>query len=238
MAEEEQKEKKTNTDERQVVIFKIGKEEFGVNISEVREIIRVEQITKTPNTPEYIRGVINLRGGIIVVIDLARKLTLPVKEADKDTRIIVIEQDNTTVGMLVDSATEVLRLSADHIEPAPTIITKKIDADYIDGVGILGDDEKEQRLIILLDLAKVMAAKDVEKAQKAHKESAVNSPVVEKKEVAKEEKKEAKKEHASKKEHAGKKEETTEEKETPKEEATKTTGEEEEQKEETSEKKD
>jgi purine-binding chemotaxis protein CheW len=151
---------KSSTTERQVVVFNLGEEEFGVNISEVREIIRMEQITKIPNSSPYILGVINLRGGIIVVIDLAMKLGLPSKQADKNTRIIVVEVGDNTVGMVVDSATEVLRLSGDQIEDAPEIITEKIDADYIEGVGILGE-----RLLILLDLSKVLHAKEVQNLQ-------------------------------------------------------------------------
>jgi purine-binding chemotaxis protein CheW len=143
-------------DERQIVIFALGQEEFGVNISEVREIIRMEQITKIPNAASYIKGVINLRGGIIVVIDLAMKVGLPSKEVDKNTRIIVIEVNGNTVGMIVDSATEVLRLSGSNIEPAPAIITEKINADYIEGVGIIGE-----RLLILLDLARLIEAKEI-----------------------------------------------------------------------------
>jgi len=149
--------KEKNMDERQLVVFRIGHEEFGVNIDEVREIIRMEKVTQIPNTPGYIKGVINLRGNIIVVIDLAMKLGFPTKETDKDTRIIVIKVENNTVGMVVDYATEVLRLAGDKIEPAPAIITSKIEADYIEGVGVL-----DERLLTLLDLAKVLKAKDAE----------------------------------------------------------------------------
>ena len=190
-----EEDKKEKVDERQIVVFNLGKEEFGVNISEVREIIRLEQITKIPNTPQYIKGVINLRGGIIVVIDLAMRLALPDKEADKDTRIIVIEVNNNSVGMLVDSATEVLRLSGDQVEPAPAIITKKIDADYIEGVGILNE-----RLLILLDLAKVLAAKEVQQVEQIQE----SAPVEAKKEDIK---KEEVKEEKEKKEEPVKKEE-------------------------------
>jgi purine-binding chemotaxis protein CheW len=143
-------------DERQVVVFALGKEEFGVNISEVREIIRPEQITKIPNTPDYINGVINLRGGIIVVINLAMKLGLPYKDTDQNTRIIVIDVDGNTVGMIVDSATEVLRLSSDQIAPPPKAVTSKIDQGFIEGVGII-----KERLLILLDLAKVLQANEL-----------------------------------------------------------------------------
>lgn len=172
---------KESFDERQLVIFKVGEEEFGVTINEVREIIRMEKITRIPNSPSYIEGVINLRGGIVVVVDLSKKLGLPRKEIDNDTRIIVIERDKSTVGMLVDSATEVLRLSGDKIRSAPSIVTKKIDVDYIEGVGILqkevrGKEEKtdtsdaEQRLIILLDMVKVLDAKEIKAINNSSKD--------------------------------------------------------------------
>ncbi|MBN2457650.1 chemotaxis protein CheW [Candidatus Woesearchaeota archaeon] len=149
-------EKETTKGERQIVVFKIGTEEFGVNISAVGSIIRMEQITRIPNTKPYIKGVINLRGGIIVVIDLAMKLGIERNADDKKTRIIVIELSKNTVGMIVDSTNEVLRLAPNQVEPAPEIITSKINADYIDGVGIVGE-----RLLILLDLAKVLEAGDI-----------------------------------------------------------------------------
>ncbi len=142
-------------EERQIVVFSIGEEEFGVNIGEVREIIRSGAYTRIPNTAEYVRGVINLRGSIIVVIDLAMKLSLQGRDSE-NTRIIVIENNGNTVGMLVDSATEVMRLTSDRIHPPPPIITDRINAGYIEGVGIVGD-----RLLILLDLAKVLEGKEL-----------------------------------------------------------------------------
>ena len=187
MQEEKKEKKEMDGEERQIVVFNLGKEEFGVNINEVREIIRMEQITKIPNTSEYIEGVINLRGGIIVVIDLAMKLGLPNKETDNNTRIIVIEVDKNTVGMVVDSATEVLRLSADQIEPAPTVITQKIDSDYIEGVGIL-----DERLLILLDLAKVLKSKEIGNLQKLQEKQETKKEEIKKEETKKEEEKEEK----------------------------------------------
>jgi purine-binding chemotaxis protein CheW len=142
--------------ERQVVVFSVGEEEFGVNINEVREIHRMEQVTHIPNTAPYVRGVINLRGSIIVVVDLAMRLGLASKEADKNTRIIVIEVNDSTVGMIVDSATEVLRLSSEQVRPPPGVITERIDANYIEGVGVVGE-----RLLILLDLAKVLGEQEL-----------------------------------------------------------------------------
>lgn len=152
-------------DEKQVVIFKLNDEEFGVAIEEVREINKVVDITKIPNTPVYIKGIINLRGQVIVVIDLSTKLGLPQKEYGKDTRIIVIEVGSTITGMIVDSATEVLRLKNNEMKSAPDAITKKIDADYIEGVGII-----DQRLLILLNLAKVLDAKEVQSVVMATKD--------------------------------------------------------------------
>ena len=150
---------KHGSDDQQLVIFKIAGEEFGVDINEVKEIIRWEDVTRIPNTESYIKGVINLRGSIVVVNDLAMKLGLPSKEVDDDTRILVVEVDGNTVGMVVDSATEVLHIDGEKVQDAPEMITSGIDQNYIDGVGVL--DEK--RLLTLLDLSKVMVSTDYEK---------------------------------------------------------------------------
>jgi purine-binding chemotaxis protein CheW len=147
------------SEDRQLVIFKIAGEEFGVDINEVKEIIRWEEVTRIPNTESYIKGVINLRGSIVVVNDLAMKLGLPSKTVDDDTRILVVEVNGNIIGMVVDSATEVLRLEGKKVQDAPDMITSGIDNNYIEGVGVL--DEK--RLLTLLDLTKVMASTDYEK---------------------------------------------------------------------------
>ncbi|MEM0492975.1 MAG: chemotaxis protein CheW [Candidatus Thermoplasmatota archaeon] len=144
--------------EQQLVVFKLAGEEFGVNINKVKEIIRWENVTRIPNTAPYIKGVINLRGNIIVVNDLAMKLGLPSKPVDENTRILVVEVGDNTVGMIVDSATEVLRLDGKNIRDAPSMITSNIDHNYIEGVGILS----EKRLLTLLDLSKVLESKDYE----------------------------------------------------------------------------
>ena len=141
-----------NFTEKQLVLFKIANEDFGVDINEVKEIIRWEDVTKIPNTDSHIKGVINLRGNIIVINDLAMKLGLPSKEIDDDTRILVVEMGDKTVGMIVDSATEVIRLSGDKIQSTPSMITSNIDHNYIEGVGLLN----EKRLLTLLDLSKVL----------------------------------------------------------------------------------
>ena len=154
---------KHGSSDRQLVIFKIAGEEFGVDINEVKEIIRWEDVTRIPNTESYIKGVINLRGSIVVVNDLAMKLGLPSKDVDDDTRILVVEVNDSTVGMVVDSATEVLHIEGEKVQDAPEMITSGIDQNYIDGVGVL--DEK--RLLTLLDLSKVMVSTDYEKILQA-----------------------------------------------------------------------
>ena len=170
--------KSKNINDRQLVIFKIAGEEFGVDINEVKEIIRWTDVTRIPNTDVFIKGVINLRGSIVVVNDLAMKLGLPSKEIDDDTRILVVEVGNNTVGMIVDSATEVLRLDAEKVKDAPSMITSGIDNNYIDGVGVLSED----RLLTLLDLSKVMESKDFERilaAQQIAEENIVKEPIKE-----------------------------------------------------------
>jgi purine-binding chemotaxis protein CheW len=154
--DKDEKKNQNHFSEQQLVVFKVANEEFGVNINKVKEIIRWEEVTRIPNSASYIKGVINLRGNIIVVNDLAMKLGLPSKQVDDNTRILVVEVGSSTVGMIVDSATEVLRLEGEKIREAPSIITSNIDRNYIEGVGLLN----EKRLLTLLDLSKVFDLKE------------------------------------------------------------------------------
>ncbi len=135
----------------QLVSFTIGNEEFGVDILYVQEINRMIQITKVPNAPVFIEGVINLRGRVIPVIDLRTRLNMPKKEADKNTRIIVVEVSGKTVGFIVDAVKEVLRIPSDITEAPPDIVGG-IDSEFIKSVGKL-----EDRLLILIDLEKVLS---------------------------------------------------------------------------------
>lgn len=140
----------------QLVSFTIANEEFGVDILKVQEINRMFQITKVPNSPEYVDGVINLRGRVIPVIDLRTKLSLQRKPHDKDTRIIVVELEGRTIGFIVDKVKEVLRIPNSIIEPPPDIVAG-LNAEYITAVGKL-----EDRLLILLDLEKIISGKEKE----------------------------------------------------------------------------
>jgi purine-binding chemotaxis protein CheW len=145
----------TTTEELQLVSFNIGSEEFGVDILKVQEINRMVEITKVPQAPHYVEGVINLRGKVIPIIDLRKRFNLEVKEYDKNTRIVVVDIGGNIMGMIVDAVSEVLRLPNDTIEPPPELVTG-INAEYIKGVAKLQD-----RLLIFLDLSKVIDATEM-----------------------------------------------------------------------------
>ncbi len=100
-------------EELQLVVFSLGREEFAVEVTQVREIMRMEEITRMPKSPHFVEGIINLRGQIIAVVELAKRLNLESGEKSSDTRIIVVEAEDIKVGMIVDSVSEVLRVSAD-----------------------------------------------------------------------------------------------------------------------------
>jgi purine-binding chemotaxis protein CheW len=134
----------------QVVGFRIGRETFGLPISSVREIVRVPEITSVPNAPDYIEGVINLRGRIIPVVDLRKRFGEPVAEPSKKNRIVVVEMEQRAIGLIVNSASEVLRIPPSEIE-APSNVFQEGELNYITGVGKLNG-----RLVILLDLNRVL----------------------------------------------------------------------------------
>ena len=136
----------------QLVSFVVENEEFGVDILNVQEIIRTVEITRVPKSPEFVEGVINLRGKIVPVIDLRKRFGIAEKKHDAETRIIVVELPDKVVGFLVDKVKEVIRVEKSVIEPPPELTTS-INANYITGVAKLQD-----RLLILLDLDKVLSS--------------------------------------------------------------------------------
>ncbi len=148
--------KRQDTELLQLVTFSIGDEEFGVDILKVQEIIRTMEITKVPKAPDFVEGVINLRGKVIPIIDLRKRFGMETRGHDKDTRIIVIEINNMIVGFVVDSVSEVLRISADTVEPPPPVVAG-VESEYIKGVGKLAD-----RLLIMLDLDRLLSREEKE----------------------------------------------------------------------------
>jgi purine-binding chemotaxis protein CheW len=135
--------------ELQLVTFEAGAEEFAVNILQVQEINRMLAITRVPQSPPAVEGVINLRGRIIPVLDLRQRFRLEAQAHGTETRIIVVEVAGRVLGFTVDRVHEVLRIDRAIVDPAPAMV-KNHDSDYIAGVGKL-----EDRLIILLDLARL-----------------------------------------------------------------------------------
>lgn len=154
---EQKIQEKENQELLQLVNFKIGNEEFGADILKIQEIIRTIAITKVPNSPDFIEGVINLRGRVIPVIDLRIKLGMQKKEHDNHTRIIVVEIMGKVMGFIVDSVSKVLRIPKSITEAPPEILTN-INSEYITAVGKL-----EDRLLILLDLEKVFTTLEHQK---------------------------------------------------------------------------
>lgn len=140
----------------QLVVFELGGEEFGVEIMNVQEIIRMPEMTQIPQSPEFVEGVINLRGRIIVVVNLSKRFNLQSRVADENSRIIVVEIGKTVVGMIVDSVNEVLRIPKSSVDPAPELVMSKVSKNYLKGVGKI-----DKRLLILLDLARVLTLEEV-----------------------------------------------------------------------------
>ncbi len=134
----------------QVVGFNIGSETFGVPISLVREIVRVPEITAVPNLPDYVEGVINLRGKIVPVIDLRKRFGDKQVQPSKKNRILVVELADKIVGLIVNAASEVLKIPPSEIE-TPSTVVQEGGANYVTGVGKL-----KGRLIILLDLTGIL----------------------------------------------------------------------------------
>ena len=141
-------------EERQLVVFQLGAELYGVDIARVHEIIRLQSITRVPRAPSFVEGVINLRGKVIPVVDLRRRFGLPTSEHTRATRTVVVEIGDQVVGIIVDSVSEVLRVSVSTIEP-PSPVVAGIDSEYLHGIAKL-----PERLVILLDLDRVLAREE------------------------------------------------------------------------------
>jgi len=143
--------KETVVAEKQMVLFELGSETYGLDIATVHEIIRMQPITKVPKAPVYVEGVINLRGKVIPVIDIGKRFGLEKAEKAKNNRIVVVYLQDTTLGIIVDAVTEVIRIPHDAIEPVSDIVTSG-NSDYLQGIAKLSD-----KMVILLALDKLLA---------------------------------------------------------------------------------
>jgi purine-binding chemotaxis protein CheW len=137
--------------EPQLVIFVLASEHYGVGISAVDSIIKLQPITFVPHAPAFVEGVTNLRGKVLPVVDLRKRFGLPIGEATKETRIVVTQVGGLGVGMMVDRVSEVLRVPAEAIEPPSPLVTT-VDSAFITGIAKVDD-----RLVILLDLEQVLS---------------------------------------------------------------------------------
>jgi len=141
--------------EKQLVIFDLGGEVYGIDIAAVHEIIRMQLITKVPKSPFFVEGIINLRGKVIPVVDMRRRFGLPKIEQTTDSRIVVVESGGINTGIIVDAVTEVLRIPANSVEPPSDIITTT-DSEYLMGIA-----KRNGTMIILLDLDKLLSEEEM-----------------------------------------------------------------------------
>lgn len=140
--------------ENKYVLFKLDNEDYGLNINNVLSIEKFQNYTRVPNAPEYVTGVINLRGEVIPILDLRKKLSLeskPSDQSDQNSRIIITSSNNMIIGLTVDSSSEVLEIKKENIDKPSAAGEKNFD-EYIKGVG-----KDKERLIIILDLEKLLA---------------------------------------------------------------------------------
>lgn len=146
----------TRFEEVQLVTFTLGKEEYGVDINKVREIIRLVGITHVPKAPSFVEGLINLRGMVVPIVDLRKRFDIEADGDRKDIRIMVVDVNGKTLGVIVDSVSEVLRLQGENIEPAPATVSSGVDTRFLKGVGKIGD-----HLMLLLDLDKILSLEEL-----------------------------------------------------------------------------
>ena len=149
------------TDEEQLVILKLGSEEFGIPVQYVTSIIGMQPITRIPRAPSFLEGVINLRGQITAIVDLRKRFRMDLKTHDKATRIVVMTVEDIVVGLIVDAVYEVLRIPLKDIGAAPRVLQNETESQYVTGVGKVGD-----RLIIIMDVRELLTKREIETLEK------------------------------------------------------------------------
>ena len=155
-SQEQSREKATADASRELLTFTLGNEEYGIDILKVQEIRGYEAVTTIANAPEFIKGVINLRGIIVPIVDMRIKFNLGSVTYDETTVVIILNVANRVVGMVVDGVSDVTTLKADEIKPPPEF-GAGLDTKYLQGLGIAGE-----RMIILVDIEKLMSSRDME----------------------------------------------------------------------------
>lgn len=140
--------------EKQLVVFELANERYGVDIAAVESIIKMQSVTAVPQAPDFVEGITNLRGSVLPVIDLRKRFGLPSEETTKNSRIVIVVMDGLKVGMIVDAVSEVLRILSEAIEPPPPMVAT-VDTAFITNIARVNE-----QLIILLDLAKVLSMEE------------------------------------------------------------------------------
>lgn len=146
--------------EVKVIVFRLRDEEYGVDVNQVKSIERMQKITRVPKTPEFVKGVINLRGVVTPIINLRARFEMGEEDYTETTRIIIVSVDNMEVGLIVDAANDVIDVPTSHIEPPPEVVGG-VEAEYLRGVAKL-----DQRLLILLNLDKVLSVEELQQMKK------------------------------------------------------------------------
>lgn len=139
----------------QFVVFQLEDELYGVNIHQVRGIEKMLPLTRVPNAPSFVKGVCNLRGSVIPVIDLKKRLAISETKDDKNAKIIIVNVDRHMVGMTIDAANDVVSIDASNVEPSPSLISG-IDAEFIHGVAKVSN-----RLLVILDLERILTVDQI-----------------------------------------------------------------------------
>jgi len=147
--------------ERQILVFSLANDELGLDISCVREVLRPQEIHPLPQAPDFIEGVINLRGHIIAVIDLRKRLNVKEIEDRSKMRIIVCKIERFIVGLVVNSVSEIITLPEENIGPTPEVVSMQIDEDFMSGIARLGE-----RIIVILNLENILTREEITKLSK------------------------------------------------------------------------
>ncbi len=187
VAGEFQSEGKKEEELVQLVILEVDKEEYAVPIADASEIVKISNVTPIPGVPEFIRGILNLRGKVVVVIDLENRFNLTREQPSPTRHIVIVELGENTFGVIVDKVTEVIKVPKTQIQPPPSLVSSKIHADYVKGVIVLpshkvsvsSEEDKwltnESRLLILLDLPKLLREKELLQIGQAIQEANIKS---------------------------------------------------------------
>jgi len=156
MATDNSRSRGAEAEEMQLAVFAVGGEEYAIDIMQIMEIIRPQKVTRIPRSPEFVEGVINLRGKVVPVVDLRKRFGIDPDRADqKKVRVVIVRMAGRVIGVVVDEVSEVIYMRRDRIEATPESV-KGIDAEYLKGVGKLGD-----RLIVVLDMDKVLTTDEM-----------------------------------------------------------------------------